>query len=245
MARCAFLVGYTFIFFLSGCTGDPLLTRELEVRQVVQTGVGETSHRFHVDLSQIPADWIEERGSDDRLAGPWSRQVEFIKLSPKHAVKILIVPEQASTQPTSSEGSPPMPKKVAALLDQMRAELPAFQKRWGAAGTYTFYASINPNGLDTTYTGSMPIGGEQTRLAYEIIAPNNPLRDSDVAVVTIIHEEDSGTNKCQHMPTMWHWENNQWVSADISALNDIDRFVSQFKTVSRNGKSDTKPASGD
>jgi len=236
MARCAFFVGCIFIFFVGGC-----MTREIEIRQVVTGGVGEPSPRFHVDLSQIPGDWIEERGSE----GTWPAEEEFIKLSGWHAVKILIVPEQPSTQPTSSEGSQSMPKKVAALLDQMRAELPAFQKRWGAAGTYTFYASINPNGLDTTYTGSMPIGGEQTRLAYEIIAPNNPLRDSDVAVVTIIHEEDSGTNKCQHMPTMWHWENNQWVSADISALNDIDRFVSQFKTVSRNGKSDTKPASGD
>jgi len=244
MTRCAFLVGYTFIFFLSGCIGDHFAERALLLEQIQDSRFG--GPRFEIDTSRIPPDWIEQHTVEDIR---YASHADHIRLDSGHSVKVILVPgevrEQPSTQPTSSEGSQSMPKKVAALVDQMRAELPAFQKRWGAAGTYTFYASINPNGLDTTYTGSMPIGGEQTRLAYEIIAPNNPLRDSDVAVVTIIHEEDSGTNKCQHMPTMWHWENNQWVSADISALNDIDRFVSQFKTVPRNGKSDTKPASGD
>ena len=243
MARSAFLVGCTFIFFISGCIGDPFLTREIEVTQVVETGVGETSFRFHVDLSQIPANWMQERSRKSILAGPWSHDEELIRLSPKHAVKIMIVPEQPTTQPTTSEGSHSMPKKVAALLDQMRAELPAFQKRWGATGTYTFYASINPSGLDTTYTGSMPIGGDETRLAYAITAPNNPPQDSDVAAVTIIHDGDSGTNQCQHMPTLWHWQNNQWVSSDVSALESVDRFFSQFKTVERNKKpADTKPA---
>jgi hypothetical protein len=104
MARCTFLVGCTFIFFLSGCFGDRFAVRALLLEQVQNDQSG--GPRFEIDTSRIPPDWIEQHTVEEIRD---ASHADHIRLDSRHSVKVILMPGEVPEQPSTRPASPTSP----------------------------------------------------------------------------------------------------------------------------------------
>lgn len=90
------------IFFValsgSGCLGDRVLQKRVLIEQM---GTTYTPDKFRVDMSHIPEEWIKQRRLEEHF---YSDDVDHIVLDPRHAVKIVLMPDEEAVQNPGDTG---------------------------------------------------------------------------------------------------------------------------------------------
>lgn len=74
---------------VGGCTYDPVLEREVSIRQLVTTK-DTSAPIFEVDTTALPKGWIERNSTEETRCG----EVARIEVASGHRVKILVVPKE-------------------------------------------------------------------------------------------------------------------------------------------------------